>query len=114
MEGLYEQTEGPLAGPDQWWPDCPVPSRHQISPANKLASGGQWWAAGCCWAPLSPSPARTQLHSPEYVPETDHTVCRDAQPTTSSFSSVFLMVFLILNGRSTFLLETSSFEQHLD
>ena len=35
----------PVSRPDQWCPDCcPVPGRHQISPANKLGSGGQWWA----------------------------------------------------------------------
>ena len=88
---------------------CPAATR--FLPLTSWAVLG---SAGC-WAPLSPSPATTQLHPLEYVPETDHTVCRDAQPSTSSFSSVFLMVFLILNDRLTFLLQTSSFEQqHLD
>ena len=46
----------PVSRPDQWCPDCcPVPGRHQISPANKLVLGsaGQCWAvvgsAGQCW-----------------------------------------------------------------
>ena len=46
----------PVSRPDQWCPDCcPVPGRHQISPANKLGSGGQ------CWPVLAAGPRSHHL-----------------------------------------------------
>ena len=117
VAGLYEQTEGPVSRPDQWCPDCcPVPGRHQISPANKLVLA----SAGQCWAVLAAGP-RSHHHQPQHsfilssMCQKLIIQCAEMHSQVHLHFQAFSLWFSLSWMTATFLLQTSSFEQqHLD